>query len=339
MRAIPKKHFLLILVLWAVLFLPHLGELYVNIMEARNFVTAREMLERDNWLLTTLNGQPRYEKPPLPTWLTAFSGSLFGMQSLFALRLPATLATLLMIIYFWRFLNLLGLKPRQALSAVLILMTSFYVLFMGRNGQWDIFTHGFMMAAIFYFTRLVKDKREGTTDGPLAAVFLGFSILSKGPVSFYALFLPLVLAYGTVFTYPAVRKKARGLLVWLLMGLAIGSSWFLYVRWADPEAFIEITSREAGRWTSYNLRPFYYYWNFFIQSGIWAVPSFLALLYPLLKKQVSERKTYRFSLLWTLFSVALLTLIPEKKVRYLLPVLIPMALNTSFYIELLFREF
>ena len=36
------------------LFLVHLGELAVNIMEARNFITAREMLVDDNWLLTTI---------------------------------------------------------------------------------------------------------------------------------------------------------------------------------------------------------------------------------------------------------------------------------------------
>ena len=40
----------------------------VTIMEARNFITAREMLTDGNWLLTTMNGEPRYQKPPLPTW-------------------------------------------------------------------------------------------------------------------------------------------------------------------------------------------------------------------------------------------------------------------------------
>ena len=38
-------------------------------------------------------------------------------------------------------------------------------------------------------------------------------------------------------------------------------------------------------------------------------------------------------------SVFLLSVIPEKKSRYLLPVLIPMAMNTAFYIEYLFHYF
>ncbi|NJW55184.1 hypothetical protein HC175_19915, partial [Salinimicrobium sp. CDJ15-91] len=91
--------------------------------------------------------------------------------------------------------------------------------------------------------------------------------------------------------------------------------------------------------TNYNVRPFYYYWSFFTQSGIWTIPAFVALLYPYMKSRVSNKKAYKFALLWTLSAVILLSIIPEKKSRYLLPVLIPMALNTGFYIEYLFRCF
>jgi len=31
-------------------------------MEARNFVTAREMLQDNNWLMPTFNGEARYMK-------------------------------------------------------------------------------------------------------------------------------------------------------------------------------------------------------------------------------------------------------------------------------------
>src|SRR5690606_3192503 len=89
----------------------------------------------------------------------------------------------------------------------------------------------------------------------------------------------------------------------------------------------------------YNIRPFYYYWSFFTQSGVWTIPAFVALLYPYLKTRVSDKKAYLFSFLWTISSVILLSIIPEKKSRYLLPVLIPLAMNTAFYIEYLVRSF
>ena len=46
------------------MLLVHLDIPNVTIMEARNFITAREMVINDNWLLTTMNGEARYQKPP-----------------------------------------------------------------------------------------------------------------------------------------------------------------------------------------------------------------------------------------------------------------------------------
>jgi hypothetical protein len=125
----------------------------------------------------------------------------------------------------------------------------------------------------------------------------------------------------------------------LLTGLTIGQSWFMYVRFNDPDYFKIIAIREAKNWGNYEVKPFYYYWDFFIQSGIWAIPSLTALIYPYLKSRMSNLKAYRFAVLWTLLSVILLSAIPEKKVRYLVPVLIPLALTTGFYIEYLMNRF
>ena len=130
-------------------------------MEARNFTTAREMLHDGNWLLTTLNGEPRYQKPPLPTWLTAISAAIFGLKSLTALRLPAALITVVLIVFSY----ILALKFTRSRTysfiSSLIMATSFYIIFAGRNGQWDIFTHGFMMVCIYQlylFFTLEKQK-------------------------------------------------------------------------------------------------------------------------------------------------------------------------------------
>jgi hypothetical protein len=108
---------------------------------------------------------------------------------------------------------------------------------------------------------------------------------------------------------------------------------------SDTHTFEAIATRETNNWHSYNTKPFYYYWSFFTQSGIWTIPAFISLLYPYLKNKVSNLKAYQFSLLWTLIAVVLLSIVPEKKSRYLMPVLIPLAINTGFYIEYLIRRF
>lgn len=334
-----KKHLLLISLVGILVFLVNLDSIYVNIMEARNFITAREMVQDDHWLLTTMNAEPRYEKPPLPTWFTALSGMSFGFDSLTALRLPAALVTLLLLFCFYNFIPKLGVTKKQSLLATLILATSFYIVFMGRNGQWDIFTHSFMMVGIFYLWNFFREQESLWKNALFGALFLGLSLMSKGPVSLYALLLPFLIAFGIIYGYKGLGGKWKPLLMLVVLSLTLGGWWFLYVRLVDPEPFLEITAQEATRWASYNVRPFYYYWSFFTQSGIWTIPAFVALLYPYLKNKVENKKAYRFSLFWTLIAVVLLSIIPEKKSRYLLPVLIPMALNTSFYIEYLFRKF
>ena len=334
-----QKHLLLLMGVGILIFLAHLDVIYVNIMEARNFITAREMATEDNWLLTTMNAQPRYEKPPLPTWLTAISGMVLGFENLFGLRLPAALAALLLLYFFYKFGLKLKVAEKQAFLASLILASSFYIIFMGRNGQWDIFTHSFMMLAIYFLWGLFSSGKNLWRNALFGSLFFGFSLLSKGPVSLYVLLLPFLIAYGSIYGFKNFRDRWKPLLLFVFLGLIIGGWWFVYVRLADPVSFLEITTREAQNWTSYNVRPFYYYWSFFTQSGIWTIPAFVALLYPYLKNRTSNKKAYQFSLFWTLGAVVLLSIIPEKKSRYLLPVLIPMALNTSFYIEYLFRKF
>ncbi|NDP28227.1 MAG: hypothetical protein GZ087_12495 [Flavobacterium sp.] len=307
-------------------------------MEARNFITAREMVRNNNWILTTINDLPRYEKPPLPTWLTALSGLFFGFETIFGLRLPVVFITLLLVFSTYKLSEKLGLSHQQNFHNGLILITSFYIYFAGRDNQWDMYTHSFMMVCIVFLWKFLNDKNYSFLYALLSGLFFGFSFLSKGPISVYALLLPFLIAYGLTYKFELKGKKFYIFLI-LLIGLCIGLSWPLYVRYLDPETVKRVTQLESGRWGNYNIRPFYYYWSFFTQSGIWTVPAFIALFYPYLKTKVSNLKAYQFTLIWTLAAVILLSIIPEKKSRYLLPVLIPMALNTGFYIDYLIHSF
>ncbi len=323
----------------AIMLLPHLGTLQVSIMEARNFITAREMVTDGNWLLTTMNGEPRYEKPPLPTWLTAISGLVFGGNNLFGLRLPAVLLIMVIGCCVYLLSKQMLKNPLHSLTNALIAVTSFYIIGIIIEAPWDIFTHGFMLVAIYHLFLLFKSDKHTWRNALTASLFIGFSFMSKGPISFYALLLPFLAAYGFTYKYRGLKRESAPLLVSVALAILFSGWWYLYVRIQNPEAFMAIAQKETGNWTSYNVRPFYYYWSFFVQSGLWTIPAFISLLYPYLKTRVSNLKAYRFSLLWTLFAVVLLSIIPEKKSRYLMPVLIPLAINTGFYIEYLFREF
>ena len=332
-KILEKYPIVSIILLVFIMLLPNLNILDVTIMEARNFITAREMLTDNNWILTTMNGEPRYEKPPLPTWITSVFGAAFGIDNKVGLRLPAVCMIAITGIFIYLISLKLFLTKKHGILNALIVITSFYVIGIAFEAPSDIFTHAFMVMAIYYLLKIFENKSNII----LASLWFSFSILSKGPISLYALFLPFIIAYAVTFKFN--KNKGMKLLMVMFLGIIIGSLWFLYVRYADADAFLKITNKETSRWANYNVKPLYYYWSFFTQSGLWTIPAFISLLYPYLKSRVSNKKVYKFSLFWTIFAVILLSIIPEKKSRYLMPVLIPLALNIGFYIEYLFRYF
>ncbi|MBN4082774.1 glycosyltransferase family 39 protein [bacterium AH-315-A23] len=339
LKIIEKYPIVILSLIVLLMLLVHLDIPNVTIMEARNFITAREMVNENHWLLTTMNGEARYQKPPLPTWLTAFSGLLFGMNNLFALRLPAALMVLFSGISLYYLSLKLNLSIKHSFNNSLIIVTSFYIVAILNEAPWDIFAHGFMLMGLYFLFQFFEEKKVLWKHAILSGVFIGFSILSKGPVSLFAVFIPFLISYAAIFKFKGIKKKLPALLGLVILFLSIGGWWFIYVRLADPEAFLKIATKETSNWSSYNVKPFYYYWSFFIQSGIWTIPAFISLLYPYLIKRVENKKAYKFTFWWVLSAVILLSLIPEKKPRYLVPVLIPLALNTGFYIQYLILHF
>ena len=180
---------LTILVVVLIMLVFTIDTLPVSIMEARNFITAREMLLDDNWLLTTMNGEPRYQKPPLPTWIVALFGGAFGIKSLFAIRLPSILMIAITGIYTYRLSYKLVEDKIHSLRNALIVVTSFYVIFITIEAPWDIYTHGFMLIALYHLFHILKLESITLKHALPFIFFLGCSILSKGPVSLYVLFL------------------------------------------------------------------------------------------------------------------------------------------------------
>lgn len=300
-------------------------------MEARNFNVAREMITEGNWFLTTMNNMTRYEKPPFPAWFSTPFAYIFGLNNVWAYRIPTSIFSILGLVYFYKLVKI-WLTQDLAFYAALILGTSFYYVAIRFEAPSDMYTHVNMIIGLYFL--LKNHPKIPVKNILLGGLFFGMSVLSKGPVSPYALFLPFILAYLICFKIE-YKSNLIKILVFLLVGLMVGGSWYLYVRYADPETLLNIASEETDNWISYNTRPFYYYWSFFIQSGIWTIPAALGLVYPYFKSRIKQRRFYKFSFLWTILALVLLSIIPEKKPRYLLPVLFPLAFNTVLVINYL----
>ncbi|WP_242928795.1 ArnT family glycosyltransferase [Pontibacter vulgaris] len=323
----PANQLGLLLLLCILIFFTNLPLADPSIMEARNFITAREMVENGNWLLPTMNGQLRLAKPPLPTWITALAGIMAGdVENLFALRFPAAcMATLMVMFLYFLSRNLTTDKLAPFLVAA-VLATSFSMFQVGRQASWDIYCHSFMVGAIWLLVKGWKGKKGRFGVFVLAGLLLGFSFLSKGPVAFYGLLLPFFLAYGYGIGWQELKAHRKGLLLALAVFTAVSLSWPLYVYLAEPGHFAGTVSGESDAWLNRHNKPFWYYWGFAGQAGGWALFVIPALVVPYASRRIGKYGNYKFLLWWAVLALLLLSVIPEKKERYLLPAMVPLAL-------------
>jgi len=332
-----KLEYLIAFTIFTLVLVWQLDALNITIMEARNFVTAREMTQEGNYLLPTLNGEYRLQKPPLPTWLTVAVGEIVGYKGIGWLRLPAVLIGLLGIFFTMKIFRRLSGEFSDEILTGVVLLSSFYFFLTSRSGMWDMFAQAFMLGAIYYYMRLFLESRNAMKLGLLFGMFAAASFMSKGPVALYGLFLPFTIAFHWKFHRKIFYSKKHWLALGsgLIIAALLSAIWPVYVYFSDAgQAALDTIAKESANWSSYNTRPFYYYWSFFTQSGIWTVVSFAALLACIVDiKKVSEKTDLAFYFWWTIAVVVLLSIIPEKKSRYLLPVLFPLAMLVSRVVQ------
>jgi len=333
------KYIILLLLLCLCIFFPHLDLFFVNIMEARNFTTAREMVELGNWLIPTMNGELRLEKPPLPTWITAFVIKLFGTESIALLRIPAAIASTLLVFYGYRFVDLITKNGLQAFISAAVMSTSLYIIYVGRTGTWDIFCHSFMMMAIYYLMKGFKMQKQNYLLFFYAGICLGLSFMSKGPISFYALLLPFLLAHMIFYNSYVYKFHSKAFVLMIIIALIASLWWPILVYYLEQSGADRIMDKETTAWFNRSTKPFLHYWSFPIQSGLWTTFFINALFFYFIRDRIRYRKEYRLIFWWVLGSVFFLSLVPEKKERYLLPVLIPGAFLIGFYFQLLYKYF
>lgn len=142
-----KKDIFILLILSIFAFLSVIWINEVDIMEARNFITAREILQNSDWWTTTLNGQFRFEKPPFPTWLTAFTMMITNSKLEFILRTPNMLVSVFTILFLYKTMFRIKKDRLFAFLSSFVLLTTFMFVKIGTENTWDIYTYAFAFCA------------------------------------------------------------------------------------------------------------------------------------------------------------------------------------------------
>jgi 4-amino-4-deoxy-L-arabinose transferase-like glycosyltransferase len=155
--------------------------------EGRYAQIPREMLERSDWLVPTLQGEPYLDKPPLFYWLVMSCYALFGYHAWAARLVPALAMHGTIIATYVLGRRLVG--ARSAWWGALLLTVAPAFLGMGRLLLLDgLLT---LWVTLSLFAALLARQRHGWWTA--AAVFCGVGVLTKGPVALVLVVVPLLL--------------------------------------------------------------------------------------------------------------------------------------------------
>ena len=326
-----RRRHIMLAVFCIIAFFANNTALRPDIMETRNLQTAREMVEGDHWLVPMMNGNYRLEKPPLPTWIAAVVDAV-SPDNLATQRAMSGLAGCMMVVFFYLLGKRVTRRDDYAFIASLMLITCYNIILMARTATWDIYCHAFMLGGIYYLTRGLYEERRIWRHMLLAGTFMGLSFMSKGPVSFYALLLPWIIAV-VLFRRPTMRGRIAPLMAMIAVCLVLSSWWYVYILITHSEAANYVINKESDSWRNRSVRPWYYYWRFFTETGVWTPLMFIALAVPFWRRKLAASKhNYTFAMAWVLAALVLLSLMPEKKMRYLLPMMIPCCFAMAYLI-------
>ena len=321
-----RKQLITLFIISLVSFFSNIWVREADIMEQRNFVTAREMVKNGEYLVTTLNGNLRFEKPPFPTWLTALVMKISGSHSdEWILRIPAALTGIVMVFLIYYLVKILTKDSTKAFLSGFVSATMFMLIKVSNENSWDIYTYVFAMGAIVLL--LYGFEREKLRYYIGSGIMLAISIMSKGPVGIYGLVIPFIPAYILSFGGENFRKNWKKLILLVGIAIAISAIWpaLMYLKY--PDYFIKIMEKEENTWSNRHTKSFFFYLDYFVYTGIWIFFTIISIFKN--GKEMKKERYSKFLIIWNGVVILLLSLIGMKKKRYGIPIYMVSAMNTG----------
>jgi 4-amino-4-deoxy-L-arabinose transferase-like glycosyltransferase len=198
--------------------------------EARYAEIARKMLETGNWVTLQHDyGIPFWAKPPLSTWLSAFSMKLFGVNE-FAARFPSLLLSIAVLGLVWK-LAKEQMNYIAAMVAVVVLAGTFYFfLDAGAVMTEPTLIFCITLSLASFWLAVVKHRVLWSY---LFFVGLGLGLLAKGPIILVLVGLPLffwVLINHAWLSLWLRLPWIKGILLMCLIALP----WYILAEYRTP---------------------------------------------------------------------------------------------------------
>ncbi|MBN8722302.1 MAG: glycosyltransferase family 39 protein [Acidobacteria bacterium] len=304
---------------------------------------AREVVESGNYLIPTYNYQPRFKKPPLATWIIAFSYQTLGVSE-FAERLPIAIAAILTI-WITYFLGKLIADKELGIISALVLATMLKFMIYCRQYAGDIFLTLFISLTMLYFARAMieTERKKQNLYKFLAYLAMGLGMLDKGivaivvPMTMVGLFILLLRRWELI-------KLLFSPTGYVITGV-VGASWYTLMYWKYGWDFIQVNiiNETVKRYVTDELggRAIYYYVGvYFSETLPWSIFIIPAIIYWLKcwkeeKLNISQEKLKSFlpflTIIWFIFIFIFFSLSIGKRAVYLVALYPAAAIIIAYY--------
>ncbi|MGF1625388.1 MAG: ArnT family glycosyltransferase [Alphaproteobacteria bacterium] len=307
--------------------------------EVRYGTALVELMQGDNWLTLTLNGEPYPDKPPVYFWLLAIIAWIGGGTGTWVFFAGAALSGFAYVASA-HFLvrRVVPARPALALATGLLLLGTPYVAALFHYSRMDPLFAATIVAAM---ACMHSGLRRPSISRWVIAGFALMTLASfiKGPLGHA---LPMIALLADALATRRLRRLvAWDMLLGVLLSLAIAAAWFGAVvatrGWGFVESVLDnqILQRAVSAW--HHRHPFWLYVPLMV--GMWLPWTMLPALGPVrraigaavrasLRRTAEASPTVYFGLAWA-SGFVLLSALSGKIHIYLLPTLAPLAAATA----------
>ncbi len=283
----------------------------------------RELIDGGHWAATSLDGEPRYDKPIFSYWLQALALTTFGWMSPtipieMIGRLPSVLAGAFWALTLGRFSAEVTKQPALGVFVAFALATTLGTLVIARAATADALLNLWFALLFVDIARYIQSP----SDTLRLRVFLwfGLGILTKGPVAVLipagAFGLWVLVSNQWALLWGAIRSFRA----WALLA-ALLAPWLIGVYDAQGFAFFENfilrhnLERFSGNLHGHGGHPLYYV---FVMPLVLLPYSGLVMAILLKVREYWSCKVNRFALIWIAFVVVLVSLSGTQLPHYVL---------------------
>ncbi|MEP6821882.1 MAG: glycosyltransferase family 39 protein [Chthoniobacterales bacterium] len=318
----PLRSLLVVLAVWAVIYLPGLGTLEIKGEEGRRILPAVTMLETGNYLVPFVGSDPYFTKPPLINWLVAASFQITGRRSEWSARLPSALCVLAVALAFIAVARR-SLGAKGSLIAALVWMTNFGILEKGRLIELEALYVSLTGLAFICWLSWWQEQRSRWLTWTVPWIFLGLGILAKGPLHLVFFYAVLIGVLFHTRRLGALLHPAHFIGILIMLGI--------FAAWAIPCLQMMATNDVAHTWT----RQFsgrlsgedfkFAGWILNIPRGLgYFLPWTLLFLFVRRERTGDGEENVSIGLAWGIgVSFLAVSLLPGSLARYTMPLLAP----------------